>query len=66
MTPDQLREARQRLGLTQVELAAVLGITKDHLSDCERGARAKALGPSAARLLRAYLEGYRPSDWPRR
>lgn len=37
MTPGEFREARQRLGLTQAELAAAMGI-------CERSIRYKESG----------------------
>ena len=62
MTPADFAAARKRLGLTQAQLAAVMGYgNKARISEIERGER---LPPLAKRLLRAYLDGYRPDDWP--
>jgi len=62
MTPSEISTARQRLGLTQAGLARVLGYRSAMaISNLERGT--KNIGPAAARLLRAYLDGYRPPDW---
>jgi transcriptional regulator with XRE-family HTH domain len=63
MTPQEIREARLRLGLTQDQLAHVMGLSSGMaVSDWERGIR-NANG-QARRLLRAYLDGYRPENWP--
>lgn len=67
MTPDEIRAARKILGLTQHQLAVLLGfadqpLTKNNLSRLERGS--KTLDAARARLLQAYLDGYRPDDWP--
>ena len=63
MTPTEFREARQSLGLDQSQAAELLGYgAKTRISEIERGARAP--GASVVRLLRAYLDGYRPADWP--
>jgi len=67
MTPDEIRAARKALGLTQHQMAVLLGFadqphTKNNLSKLERGS--KTLDPVRARLLRAYVDGYRPEDWP--
>lgn len=60
-----LREARQRQGVSQVELAARLGNTQTFVSKCERGERridlvefveiAEALGASPQVMLTEYL-----------
>ena len=67
MTPDQLREARRTLGLSQSELALMLGYSpatgRHMVSHLERGER--ELQTAQRRLLDAYLDGYRPKDWPR-
>ena len=64
MVPFQIREARNRLELTQADMAEMLGVTKNAVSGFERGEyKAKA---SVVRLLRAYLSGYRPPDWPQK
>ena len=65
MTPAEIRAARKTLALTQGQLAAVLHLGKrgqSTVSEWERGVKS----PSAQTvlLLRAYLDGYRPADWP--
>ena len=63
MTPEQIKQARHTLGLTGEQSARLLGYGgKARISEIEAGAR----NPSAAvlRLLQAYLDGYRPADWP--
>ena len=60
-----LREARKRLGVSQVELATRLGNTQTFVSKCERGERridlvefvefAEALGTKPELLLVDYL-----------
>lgn len=62
MTSDEIRAARKTLGLNQGQLAALMGVRQATVSDWERGVYS-ADGP-AARLLTAYLDGYRPADWP--
>ena len=69
MTPDQFKQARQSLGLSAVEAARVLrfGASSDQaarnaISRIETGVR--DLDAARAELLRAYLTGYRPDDWP--
>jgi len=61
MTPAQFTEARKSLGLSTAETAAVLGRTVRNIQQWESGAR--AIDPSAARLMVAYQAGYRPDDW---
>lgn len=65
--PADIVAARQKLGLTQAQLAGVLGCTLAHVKAMEsptmRPGR-RAMQPPYARLLRAYLDGYRPADWP--
>jgi transcriptional regulator with XRE-family HTH domain len=65
MTPADFRTARKSLGLTQTELAVVLGYSdgQARVSQIERG----EMMPhgSVIRLLQAYLDGYRPGDWPK-
>jgi transcriptional regulator with XRE-family HTH domain len=63
MTPISIRETRKSLGLTQTQFADVIGYNdKTAVSALEAGSR----NPSATvvRLIRAYLDGYRPDDWP--
>lgn len=63
MTPTDFRAARKQLGLTQAELAPLLGYAdKSRISEIERGAMQP--GAAVVLLLRAYLAGYRPEAWP--
>lgn len=63
MTPADFRAARKSLSLKQEQIAPLLGYSdKARVSEIERGIRKP--GESVVRLLRAYLDGYRPTDWP--
>jgi DNA-binding transcriptional regulator YiaG len=64
MTPEKIREARiLYLGLTQAELAAVMGLRgANAVSEWENGTRKPSR--QSVRLIQAYLDGYRPKDWP--
>ena len=63
MTPAELKQARQTLGLDQVDAARLLGYgAQTRVSEIERGVRVPS--DTVTRLLRAYLDGYRPVDWP--
>ncbi len=66
MSPNEIRAARAALGLSLDKMAAMLGYDgayrKDQMHKLEIGAR--DLRPVQERLLRAYLSGYRPDDWP--
>lgn len=55
MTPDALRAARRRLGLTQVELARALGVSQPSICDWECGRKPCAL-PGLLRLALSHLE----------
>ncbi len=69
MTPNEIREARLALGLSLDQMAVMLGFDR-----AKRAARRKMaddletgaieIRPAQERLLRAYLDGYRPDDWP--
>lgn len=65
MTPDP-REARRKLGLSLEGMAAMLGYDGEHrrqlMHRIEIGER--ALREPQRRLIEAYLDGYRPADWP--
>ncbi len=67
MTPTQLREARRELGLSVRQLAAMLSVDPDLVRRMEIQIGDEGHRPirgSIQRLVRAYLDGYRPSDWP--
>lgn len=53
ITPDEIRALRKRLGFTQAQLAAEMGLTQMAIAAWETG-RAKPRGP--ARLLLAQFE----------
>ena len=63
MTPSEIKQARQSLGLDQSEMAAMLGLgAPTRISEIENG---KPTSQSVTRLMQAYLDGYRPNDWPK-
>jgi len=65
MTPAEFRDIRIKLGLTQPELAVLLGF--NHASTVgalESAKSGKVITLQVERLMRAYEAGYRPSDWP--
>ena len=64
MTPEEFKKARKSVGLNrQSDAAAMLGYSRTaSISDIETG-KAEPNG-AAVRLLQAYLDGYRPKDWP--
>ena len=70
MTPAEFRQARVKLGLTQSQLAPLLGYGRGlRISEIERGAHEPSA--AAARLLRLYVvlqeraPELLPEDWPR-
>lgn len=68
MTGAEIKEARETLGLTLVEFGHLLGFSGAHLRQqmhrLETGER--PIREPQRRLIVAYLEGYRPKDWPQR
>jgi hypothetical protein len=60
------KEARLTLGLTQTQMGQLLGYQGAHVRqmvfEIEQGQ--KPLMPCQRRLLQAYVDGYRPADWP--
>lgn len=70
MTPAEIRSARLHLGLTGAQMAKMLDIpnprTYRFYEAPQEAATHRPLPARAARLIRAYLDGYRPSDWPDR
>lgn len=58
MTPAEFKEARHKLGLTQIELAAKIGYRsktgRNHISDFENGRR--EVPPWIAQLMRCYRD----------
>ena len=67
MNHTEIKAARQALGLSLSEFAALLDTeptTTRRLEMDPRHSTARAPAPRMARLVRAYLDGYRPNDWP--
>ena len=61
--PNDVRACRHELGLTQKQLARLLGYKHyNRISAIENGK--ENISKAAVRLINAYLEGYRPPDWP--
>ena len=68
MTPSQLKQARQSLGLTQSDLGRLLDTDGQSVRRMEMPSEAKTSRPPAPRMVRliqAYLDGHRPLDWER-
>lgn len=62
-----IKEARQSLGLTQAELAALLDTDASTVRRMEMSPDKSSFRKPAPRMMRlvaAYLDGYRPQDWP--
>lgn len=67
MTPDQIAQARNTLGLTQAQLGKLLdtdGQSVRRMEMPEDASTHRKPAPRMVRLIQAYLDGYRPSDWP--
>jgi hypothetical protein len=62
MTPAEIRAIVAALPITAAQLDAVMGAGIGSVSRWQTG----AVTPTAPvlRLLRAYADGYRPTDWP--
>jgi len=70
MTPVELREARESLGLSPAEAAQMLDISNPkavyRMESATSHSTHRAPSTRVVRLYRAYLAGYRPDDWPAR
>lgn len=67
MTPAQIKEARQKLGLSVAQLATMIDTDPLSVRRMEGNPEAKTHrlpAPRMVRLIEAYLSGYRPLDWP--
>lgn len=59
MTPEELKAAREALGVSQAKLAPMLGMSRPMtISDWERGT--KPIPETAALLIQALVAGFRP------
>lgn len=67
MTNKEFHRIRAALGLTQAELAAVLGY--EHpltISTYERETNPRNIPHHVAMLMVAFKDGYRPKNWPKK
>jgi len=63
MTPAEFKAMRQNLGLTPAQAATLLGYgSATRISEIENGHRNASA--AVVLLLRAYIAGYQPSNWP--
>lgn len=66
LRPHEFRNIRERLGITQKQLAPLLELGSAlRVSEYERETNPRKIPGHIARLMRAYDEGFRPSDWPK-
>ena len=59
MTPDEFKLARQSLGLTQSQIAPLVGRKLRNIQQWEAGER--MIDPAAVLLMRAYVGGLIPT-----
>jgi hypothetical protein len=67
VTPQQIEEARRMLGLSVSQLAQMLDTDAQSVrrwSLAPDASTRRPVPPRVARLVWAYLAGYRPPDWP--
>ena len=67
MTHEQIKTARYALGLTQSQLGLTLDTDGQSIRRMEmhpEASTSRLPAPRMVRLIEAYLNGYRPSDWP--
>lgn len=62
MTPDQLKQARQSLGLSQANLAEILGFERAHISRMENGR--EPIKTATALAVMAMAAFGMPDQWP--
>ena len=67
MTPQEFRAIRHRLGLTQVQLARLLGYNRsDRISEMERKTNPKPVPGFLDLVMEALDSGFWPKAWPRK
>lgn len=66
MKPQQFKEARQSMGLTLSQMAIMLGYEGTHAAQQVRKMESgdREIRKPQALLMAAYMDGYRPPDWP--
>lgn len=66
MTGEEFKEIREKLGLSQSELAKVLGYGATvRISEFERKTNPRPIPLHVAMLMEAFRSGYRPPNWPK-
>lgn len=66
MTPQEFQAARYKLGLSLSQLAIILNVSRRTVERWEQGgASSRGVNPTAVRVVRWLLGGYRPPEWPR-
>ncbi len=67
MTPTDIKEARRKMGLSVADLARLLDTDPQTIRRMEQSETASTFrrpAPRMVRLIRLYLAGARPDDWP--
>lgn len=67
MTYEEFQKARQKLGLSVSQMALMLGVGELQVRRMQIAPGLNTHRPvngTTERLIVAYLEGYRPKDWP--
>lgn len=67
MTHDEIQKARVDLGLSVADMGRMLGHSDVHQRRLESAPDVKmhrTANGATVRLIQAYLDGYRPADWP--
>ncbi len=67
MTHDEIQKARVTLGLSVADMAKMLGhdpVQQRRLESAPEVNMHREARPTTVRLLQAFLDGYRPADWP--
>ncbi len=60
LAPSEIRFLRKHIGLSSLDLATRMGVTRETVSRWESGAQ--SMGPGADRLLRVLLMTHEPTD----
>lgn len=67
MTPYKFKKLRKSFGLTQRQMAKVLGVDPSTLRKWEmpvNRATSRSVNPTAARAMEWFEQGLRPKGWP--
>lgn len=67
MSPQEFKEARQQLGLTQSQLGKIIDTAPQTIRKWEMDESrntARSVNPVAAKVMRWMLDGFRPPEWP--